>query len=63
MIGHQHIGMDGAAEALGLFGQVVEVAAVVFLSVKAHRAVVATLDDVPGDAGDTQAGAAGHGKR
>jgi hypothetical protein len=35
--------------------------AVVFLGKKAHRAVVAALDDVPGTARKAQAGAARYG--
>jgi len=53
--------INGAAETLRLLLQVIEMAAVVFLGVEAHGTVVAALNDVPGGAGQAQAGAAGHG--
>jgi len=60
VIGHQHVGVDAAVEAAGETGQFVQITSVVFLRAEAHAAVVASLDDVPGDAGDSQTGSAGH---
>ena len=35
---------------------------IILFSVEADRAIVAPLDDVPGNAGEGQTGAAGHGR-
>ncbi len=61
MVGHQNIGMDAATCLARIFLQPFEVEAVVFFGVKTDLAVVATLDDVERDAGEKQAGSAGHG--
>ena len=61
MVRHEHIGMYGASEPVGEFLEVVQVVLVVGFGMKADRAVIAALDDVPGNAGERQAGAAGHG--
>jgi hypothetical protein len=53
MIGHQYVRVYGAAEGRCEFGQMIDVEVVVFLRVKAHRPIVAPLDDVPGNAGKT----------
>ena len=45
---------------LGQLGQPVQVEPVVFLSVKAYGAVIATLNEVPGDRGETEPCAPGH---
>ena len=62
VIGHQHVSMDGAAELGGEFLQEMQVVLVVFFGIETCRAVVAALDDVPGDAGDGEARATGHGE-
>lgn len=51
VIGHEHVRVDGAAEALREFAQVVPVEEVVFLGEEAHATVVAALDDVQRDTG------------
>ena len=62
VIGHKHIGMHSAAKALGNFSQEVQIEAVVFVAEKANGAVIPSLDDMPGDAGEAETGSAGHGK-
>ena len=62
VVGHQHVGANGASAAPRLLGQLVEVAPGVLLGVKAHCAIVTALNDVPRDAGNAQAGAARHGE-
>jgi hypothetical protein len=61
VVGHQHVGVDGAAEFVGKLVEVVQVELVVLLGMEADRAIVAALDDVPGDAGESKTRAAGHG--
>jgi transposase len=61
MVGHQDIGVDGAAELAGKPIEMEKVELIVFFSEETDGAVIAALDDVPGDAGDGEAGAAGHG--
>jgi len=56
----QHIGVHGAAELVGKLFQVVQVELVVLFGMKADGAIVASLDDVPRNAGEGKAGAAGH---
>jgi hypothetical protein len=51
--------MDGAAEQAGELLQVVEIERAVLVGEEAGAAVVAALDDVGGDAGEGEAGAAG----
>ena len=60
VVGHQHVGENGAAKAPRLLGEIIEIAPVVFFGMEANGAVVAALNDVPGNAGDAQACAAGH---
>ncbi len=60
VVGHQHVGVDGAAKLGGEFLQIMQVELEVFFGVKAHGTVVAALDDVPRNAGDGEAGATGH---
>ena len=60
VIGHEHVGVDGTTEALGQFSQEIQIEAIIVIREEAHRAVVAALDDVPGDAGEAQAGSARH---
>ena len=60
MVAHQHVGMDPAIEACGELRQFVQIAPEILLGVETYGAVIAALDDVPWDAGDTQTGAAGH---
>ncbi len=52
--------MHGAAKALGQLGEMIQIESVVFFGVEARRAVVTALDDVPGDAGEAEAGSAWH---
>ena len=61
MMGHQHLSVNRAAEARGELSQFVEIAVVIFFCLETNRAVIATLDDMPGDAGQAQPGAAWHG--
>ncbi len=58
--GQQHVGVNSTAKAPRLLGEIIESAPIVCLGVKAHGPVVAALNDVPRDAGDTQSRAAGH---
>ena len=60
VVGHQHVGMDGATELVGELFDVLQVELVVLFAVETDRAVIATLDDVPGNAGEGEAGATGH---
>ena len=60
VIGHEHIGRHGTTEAFGQFSQEIQIEAIIIIREEAHRAVVAALDDVPGDAGEAQAGSARH---
>ena len=60
VIGHQHIGVYGAAKLVGKLFQVVQVELVVLFGMKADGAIVAALNDVPSNAGEGKAGAAGH---
>ena len=57
---YQHIGMDDAAELVGKLFEVMQVELVVLFAVETDGAVVAAPNDVPGDAGEGQAGATGH---
>ena len=61
MVGHQHVGVDGATELVGKLFEVVQVELIVLFAVETDGAVIAALDDVPGNAGEGQAGATGHG--
>ena len=60
MIGHEDIGMNGTAKLEGEFLQLVEIAAVVLIGIKAGRAIVATLDEVQWISRHDEAGFAGH---
>lgn len=62
MIGHQYVGVNGAAKFGGKFLKVMQVELVILLGIETNRAVVAALDDVPRDIGDGKAGAARHGE-
>jgi hypothetical protein len=53
-------GVYCALKAHGQFSQVIEIEAVIFVGVEAGSTIVASLDDVPGDAGKAQADATGH---
>jgi hypothetical protein len=51
MVGHQNIGMHCAIKAPRQFPQKLKIEAVVLLSEKTRRAVIAALNDVPRYAG------------
>lgn len=61
MIRHQHIGMYRAAKAACQRIEMLKVEQVIRFGVEADGAVVAALNDVPGNAGNAKAGATGHG--
>jgi len=46
MVRHQHIGVDGALDLLGVLLEPAEVSLIVLIGVEAGLAVVAPLDDV-----------------
>jgi hypothetical protein len=60
VVDHEHIGVHGAAEALGQLGEMIQIESLVFLGVESPRAVITALDDVPGDAGEAEACSAWH---
>ena len=51
--------MDGATELVGELFEVMQVELVVLFAVETDRAVIATLDDVPGNAGEGEASTTG----
>jgi hypothetical protein len=55
VVGHQHVGVDGAAVLLSLFFQRVQIPPIVLLSVETGRAIIPALDDVPSDAWQREA--------
>jgi hypothetical protein len=55
MIGHQHIGMDGAAMLLGTFVEPVQVDGIIFVVEERRLTTIAALDDVSGDARQIEA--------
>ena len=61
MVGHQHAGVDGATELVGKLFEIVQIELIVLFAVETDRAVIAALEDVPRNAGEGEAGAAGHG--
>lgn len=61
MVGHHHIGMDGAAELAGELLQIMQIELKILFSIKTYRAVIATLDDVSRDTGNGKACATRHG--
>ena len=52
VIGHQDIGVHGTTELVGKLAEVMQVVLVVLFGMKADGAIIATPDDVPGDAGE-----------
>ena len=58
---YQHIGMDDAAELVGKLFEVMQVELVVLFAVETDGAIVAALNDVPGNAGERETGATRHG--
>ena len=60
VVGHEHVGVHRARELRREFAEHSEVTPVVFLGVKTRNTVVAALNDVPGNARDTQSRSAGH---
>jgi hypothetical protein len=54
-IAHAHTSVHGAAKALGQFSQVIEEESAVFICEETGRTIVASLNDVPSDAGKAQA--------
>ena len=57
-----NIGVYRAAELVSELFEVVQVKLVILFAVEADGTIVATLNDVPRNAGEGQAGATGHGK-
>jgi uncharacterized membrane protein len=49
VVRHEDVGVDSAIEPVRHVAQCIEITAVVLLGVEAGGAVVAALDDVPGD--------------
>jgi hypothetical protein len=60
MVGHQHIGVDGAAKFFGELFEVVKVALVVLLRLETDRAIIAALNDVPRNTGERKTSTARH---
>ncbi len=60
MVGHQHVGVDRAAELRCILGQTLQVKYVVFVGEEAGVAVVTALDQVQRNTGKRNARAAGH---
>src|SRR5574343_998348 len=60
MISHQHIGVDQAARLAGIFLQPIKIEAIILVGDEASLSVIATLDDVQGNIGESYAGAARH---
>jgi hypothetical protein len=60
VVGHQRIGVHRAAQAARKCPQVINVGALALLGEETHRAIVAALDDVPGNPRHAQAGTVRH---
>jgi hypothetical protein len=60
VIGHQYISVDGTTELGCKFVKEVKIELVILLGMKAYRAVITALDDVPWDAGNREARATWH---
>ena len=58
VVGHQHIGMDAATGLGGVFGEPVEIKAIVLVAEEARLAIVAALDEMEGNTRQGQASAA-----
>lgn len=58
MIGHDHTNVHSAIKVCGEFGQVIQIASVVFLGDETAGAVIAALDPQPVDAGLAESGSA-----
>ena len=61
MVGHQHVGVNGATELVGKLFKIVQLELIILCALETDRAVIAALEDVPVNAGEGQAGATGHG--
>ena len=61
VVGHQHAGVDGATELVGKLFEIVQLELIILFAVETDRAVIAALQAVPGNAGEGEAGAEGHG--
>ena len=61
VVGHQHVGVDGATELVGKLFEIVQLELIILFAMETDRAVIAALEDVPVNAGEGQAGATGHG--
>ena len=61
VIGHQHVGMDGATELGGEFLKGMQVELLILPGIETDRAIVAALDDVPRYTRNREAGATKHG--
>lgn len=61
VVGHQYVGVNGAAKFGGKFFKVMQVGLVILFGMKTRRTIITALDDVPWDAGYRDAGASRHG--
>ena len=61
VVGHQHAGVDGATKLVGKLFEIVQLELIILFAPETNRAVIAALQAVPGNAGEGEAGAAGHG--
>lgn len=60
-VGHQHIGMNQAAGLAGVFLEPIKVKAVILIGDEAGLPIIAPLDYVQRDIGESYAGATRHG--
>src|SRR3990167_6008075 len=62
MVGHQRISMNPAISLAGVLGQPIQITAIIFIGEKARLAVITALDEMDGNIGHGNAGAAWHGE-
>lgn len=60
MIGHQHIGMDPTAGFSGTHAKTVQIKPEILFGKKTGLSIIATLNDVQGNAGERKARASRH---
>jgi hypothetical protein len=63
VVGHEHVGVDGDLMPRRALAQLREVTVVVGMREEARLAIIPTLDDVLGDAGEVGAGLTRHRER